>query len=110
MSEIYYEKKNGDTVLLNENEIIDSNLDIPYRIKFSNGIIIEAGYIKNVSDGYAYKFEEFKSNRIACPFSVYSTHNAYPSVSLDWNNNEFTVRTNFTGTFSIEYVAVGKWK
>lgn len=104
-------KKNGDTVLLNENEIIDSNLYIPYRIKFSNGIIIEAGFISNVSDGYAYKFEEFKSDEImACPFSVYSTHNEYPSVSLDWHNNELTVRTNFTGTFSIEYVAVGRWK
>lgn len=103
-------KKNGDIVLLNENEIIDSDLDIPYRIKFSNGIIIEAGFIRNVADGYSYKFEEFKPIGIACPFSVYSTHNEYPSVSLDWSNNEFTVRTNFTGTFSIEYVAVGRWK
>ena len=113
MSEIYYEK-NGDTVLLNE--IVDPSPigKTPYHCKFSNGLILEANFISEISDGYTHTLNSFPENYwIVCPFSVYTTeyNNSYPIVKLEWpKRNTFKVCTEFKGNFSIEYVAVGRWK
>ncbi len=113
MSEIYYEKKNGDSILLNEIAYPSQIGITPYRCKFSNGLMLEANFIMNVSNGYEHKFNGFsKDYWICCPFSVYGNENySYPIVKLEWPEKDtFRVCTEFEGQFSIEYVAVGRWK
>ena len=67
----------------------------------------------NVTDGYEHTFAGFsKDYWITCPFSVYGNdNNSYPVVKLEWPERDtFRVKTQFEGEFSIEYVAIGRWK
>lgn len=105
-------KKNGDSILLNEIAHQSQIEENPYRCKFSNGLIIEANFIADITNGYKYTFEEFSDKHwVCCPFSVYGNNNVYPIVKLEWiHKNEFVIHTEFEGHFSIEFVAVGRWK
>lgn len=115
MSEVIYQKKTGENILLNKNPIKDYHAEYPFHINFANGIRIEAGWFADVSNGFTHTFSEFV-DAVACPFSCYAGLNSEPPlVSLCWdvrdhNNIKATVVTSYTGKFSIEYIAIGKWK
>lgn len=112
---LFTKKKTGENILLNENPIKDYHADYPFHINFSNGIRIEGGWISGVTNGFTHVFDNF-IDAIACPFSCYTnTNDNLPSVSLRWdvsdrNSIKATVVTSYTGKFSIEYIAIGKWK
>ena len=115
MSEVIYQKKTGENILLNENPIKDYHAKYPFHINFSNGIRIEGGWFAYISNGFTHVFDNFVG-AVSCPFSCYTDINeSLPGVSLHWDVSDphhikATVVTSYTGVFSIEYIAIGKWK
>ena len=74
--------------------------------------MLEANYKSDITNGFEYTLEGFSDkNWVCCPFSVYGYGNSIPHVKLDWiGKTTFKVVTDFTEKFSIEFIAIGRWK